>query len=160
MFSPKWLGLGCVVVIAVGRLAPAPRVTLEDQDLTGASLRDRHWAHARLGNAELVRADLTGSDLRGADLTKTCLASAVLHNANLSGADLQRADLMRADLTGANLTGADLRAAIYDRFTRWPAGFTVAGTGLRLVARRRGTPAFSRLPARSWPSAGPGLAPR
>jgi uncharacterized protein YjbI with pentapeptide repeats len=53
-------------------------------------------------------ADLRYADLRGADLTET---------------ELNQADLRGTNLAGAKLDGAKLAGAVYDRHTRWPAGF-------------------------------------
>jgi uncharacterized protein YjbI with pentapeptide repeats len=75
----------------------------------------------------LAGAALFGKDLRGA----------VLAGADLRGADLTGKDLRGANLTGAWLEGANLRGALYDRSTRWPAGFDPRAHGAILVPSTR-----------------------
>jgi hypothetical protein len=61
---------------------------------------------------------------------KATKGRAVLSDADLSHADLRGADLRGADLRGADLRGADLRDAVGDQWTRLPAGWKVADSGL------------------------------
>jgi uncharacterized protein YjbI with pentapeptide repeats len=99
-------------------------------------LKDAPLRDARLRYADLRGADLKGVDLRGADLRGALLWKADLRGANLTSALLGffesvegRYDSL-ADLTGANLWGA-----VYDRNTRWPAGFA---PGLRGAVEAEG----------------------
>lgn len=107
-------------------------------DLRGAVLYATNLTGVDIRDADLQGADLHDARLRGANLWSTCLAGADLRRANLRGVrgvslDLRRASLDRANLSGATLTGANLAnarlagtrllGAIYDRRTRWPAGF-------------------------------------
>jgi hypothetical protein len=66
--------------------------------------------------------------LEGADLYDLDLGATDLRNANIRAARLRG-----CNFSEARLTGADLRGAIFDRFTRWPAGFDPQAHGARLV---------------------------
>src|SRR5438046_586977 len=61
-------------------------------------------------------ARLSGANLAGADLC----------GADLSGAQLAGANLRAANLFGATFAGASFDDVVYDRETRWPAGFAPA----------------------------------
>jgi uncharacterized protein YjbI with pentapeptide repeats len=63
----------------------------------------------------------------GKDLNKVSLAGRDLRGRSFSGVTLTE-----VDLRGAHLTGADFRGAVYDEFTRWPAGFDPRKRGARL----------------------------
>ena len=103
--------------------------SVEADTLSGADL---HIAVLR--GAALARAVLTDANLQGAVLASADLRDAKLTSANLIGADLRHADLRGADLTDARLlVTADLTGVIYDRHTRWPAGFEPEERGARLV---------------------------
>jgi uncharacterized protein YjbI with pentapeptide repeats/uncharacterized protein YjdB len=85
------------------------------QNLSGQHLTHRDLRFADFGNAQLVASrfngsDLTGSRLRGANLT----------SGHLFGTMLQFADLTTTILSDAR----------FDRNTRWPAGFLLAGRGM------------------------------
>jgi hypothetical protein len=80
--------------------------------------------HCVLSGANLADADLRGSDL----------ATSNLSGANLCGADLGTARLESGTLLWFPGCSAGLRAALYDRDTRWPAGFDPDAHGARLDA--------------------------
>jgi hypothetical protein len=80
-------------------------------NLSGAALRDGHFAGAQLRRALLIGADLTDADLSGADLHNADLRMADLRGADLRGTNLAGTDLTDADLNGANLRGAWLTGA-------------------------------------------------
>ncbi len=73
--------------------------TLENINLTHASLNDAIFVEVSMRNAYLHGADLTGADLTGADLT---------------GADLRGVNLTNAVLRGAYLWNARLDAYVYE----------------------------------------------
>ena len=118
--------------------------SLRDADLRGSDLRVSNFA----------RSDMTGADLRGVDASRG-LRDGESYLAAFQGADLSDADLRNATLTGAfvagtiftraDLRGADFRGAvqmtdahwngaIYDRSTRFGAGFDPAHHGLVMRA--------------------------
>jgi uncharacterized protein YjbI with pentapeptide repeats len=123
------------------RGANLPNINLAGRDLSCDFLTD-----ANLNGANLSDTNLTHADLTGATLCDATLARANLHGAHLAGANLQRsilwtahleeADLQGADLQGAILDHADLHGALYDRATRWSAGFDPRAHGAVLVAMR------------------------
>lgn len=106
----------------------APLAQMQGLDLSGAKL---YWAS--LGDADLSFANLSNADLRGAQLCR-----ATCRGTNFSGANLGldniggRTNLSGADLSTANLTGATFTGALYDDFTRFPAGFDPRGAGMVL----------------------------
>jgi len=61
------------------------------------------------------------------DLQQANLQWTNLLQANLQKADLRGADLQGANLQGANLHQANLRRAIYNKYTKFPAGFEPDG---------------------------------
>ena len=65
---------------------------------------------------------LSGADLNGADLS----------DANLRGADLRYANLSVADLNGANLSGANLNGAKFNDKTKFPDGFIIPETMIKI----------------------------
>src|SRR5262249_55670812 len=108
--------------------------------------------------AVFARANLTSTDMWGGNF-----AGASFVGADLTGVKLPDADLRGADLTGATMTDAHLAGAVFDKETRWPAGFVVPGeltwagrgTGPRLSGggkkrrlERNRPPLFGRPPCR------------
>jgi uncharacterized protein YjbI with pentapeptide repeats len=87
-----------------------------------------------------------GRNFRACDLSRLDLRNLLLRDSSLVTARLDHADLTFTDLRGANLSGASLRganlrhvlidpainwqAAIADADTRWPKGFSPAGSGV------------------------------
>lgn len=69
--------------------------------------------------------NLGGADLRGADLTDRPLLRA----------NLARANLAYAKLDGALLEGTILTGALYNKRTRWPAGFDPQARGAVLLPK-------------------------
>jgi uncharacterized protein YjbI with pentapeptide repeats len=130
-----------------------PGTVLEGADVRdahwrGVRLRGVTFRQCRLGLADLRGADLTDCRFVRCDLVEACLDHACLarttwidvslYDGGLFSADLRRATLIRVDLCDcslgwARLDGADFTRcdperlepaeSIYDRFTRWPAGF-------------------------------------
>lgn len=76
-------------------------VTVDGDDLSGASL----------AGIDFAGATLTGVDLSGADLAGASFAFATLRDVDLSGASLAAADLRGAVLLSATLGGTDLSGA-------------------------------------------------
>src|SRR5437899_2728914 len=105
-------------------LAPLADADLTNADLHGADLRGADLRRCPL-MGDLHGADLSGANLAGAQLGGAKLLDARLVGATLAEAELGKADLRGADLRRANLKGADLERILYDRRTRWPAGFAV-----------------------------------
>ncbi len=93
-------------------------------NLTGVSLNAADLAGATMFFGNLTRANLNSADLNNADLSHADLTGAGLFQADLTGADMSAAVLTGANLTGAQLTRASLGGIVYDRNTKWPAGFT------------------------------------
>lgn len=116
------------------------RASLGGADLTGADLRFANLELAGIQNANLTQANLEGLDLKGVSLYGCKLRGANLRNAK-GLTDIRKADLRDADLRGAYLLGVsayytadvNLRGAKYDKRTRWPKGFDVEGSGVKLV---------------------------
>jgi uncharacterized protein YjbI with pentapeptide repeats len=116
------------------RGADLPNINLAGRDLSCDYLADANLNGANLSDTNLTHADLTGASLCDANLSR-----ANLHGAHLAGARLLRsilwaAHLEEADLQGAILGRADLHGALYDRGTRWPAGFDPRAHGAILVS--------------------------
>ncbi|WP_261565329.1 pentapeptide repeat-containing protein [Frankia gtarii] len=96
-------------------------------NLTGAVLVGANLAGARMPRANLAGARMRGANLAGTVLVRANLTEAVLVQANLTEAVLVQANLTRAVVSGANLAGAWLTqeqadAARGDDQTRLPAG--------------------------------------
>jgi uncharacterized protein YjbI with pentapeptide repeats len=100
------------------RRATARGASLAQTTLVSADLRDADLTAANLDEAVLRKARLDGAVLTHAYLVRAKMGGAVLTRASLRGANLRE-----ADLGGATLAGADLAGALYDKATRWPAGF-------------------------------------
>jgi uncharacterized protein YjbI with pentapeptide repeats len=90
-------------------------------DLSGASLFQNWFEHARFNGANLANVQMAGSRLMDADLSESNLADASLwsstftradlNHANLTNASLRGSTLSQVNLSGANLTGVDLEFA-------------------------------------------------
>jgi len=111
---------------------------LNGADLTDSDLRFTTWTNASLQGAILRNADMSGVNfvecgLEGAKMVGTKLVNARgfqrINGVNFTGADLRGADLSKATDGG---TPAIFRNAKYDKRTRWPAGFDIAGAQLVL----------------------------
>lgn len=92
--------------------------TLEEVDLSSATLRGAALAGMCCRGTNFAGANLDHADLSSADLSGACLRGASLWNADLSGADLRG-----ADLSDAILLEADFSRVRHDHHTRWPLGF-------------------------------------
>ncbi|WP_433733517.1 pentapeptide repeat-containing protein [Nocardia sp. CA-129566] len=109
-------------------------ITLTRANLVGADLHGADLSYTLLDGANLTRADLTAVELWNTNLTHATLTDARLIGATFDGTELMEADLTGADLRGAKLYGADLTNAkldsadlsgiLYNKYTRWPNGFT------------------------------------
>lgn len=131
-------------------------VNLTDADLTGADLSSALFIGCDLTGADLRRArmewpkfegcSLEKADLREVDLSRTHISRSKFVNAdlrNLRGlGSVTSGDFSGADLRGANLTkftdGAvppftTFKGALYDKWTKWPAGLNPVAAGAVLV---------------------------
>lgn len=118
---------------------------LSRASLGGADLRDADLRETDLQQAGMQGANLSGANMEGLDLKRTSLFRCNLRGANLRRATgighIDQADFSNADLRGASLleavdyagTSAKFKGALYDRQTRWPRGFNLAGSGARLA---------------------------
>lgn len=106
---------------------------LNGADLTDSDLRSTSWTNASLQSANLTNANFSGVNFLECGLERARMVGTKLVNArgfqkidgvNFAGADLRGADLSRATSDGAP---AIFRNAKYDKRTRWPAGFDIAG---------------------------------
>lgn len=117
----------------------------QEADLTSASFSSAKLEKADFRKSIVLRtgfqgADLSGANFEGVDLNNVSFQNCVMKGANLRNAlkigDVQKTDLRNADLRGASftctvyyMTGCRLSGALYDKNTRWPAGFDVAASG-------------------------------
>jgi uncharacterized protein YjbI with pentapeptide repeats len=74
-------------------------------DLQGAVLNHANLSRTKLNNSNLKKAKLNEAELCGVELHNAILREVELKNANLNGADLSEADLSGADLTNARIQG-------------------------------------------------------
>lgn len=126
--------------------ASCPRCNLFQADLSGAVLKGRNLAGARLRQADLSLAEMNRTSFAGGDLRDAnfyggvfggaSFAGANLTNASLVGAYLEGANFRGAILAGANLSGAEMDRAVGltqgqlnracgDMSTRLPRGLSV-----------------------------------
>ena len=101
----------------------------ELRDLCGEL--EAHLEEAALWLARLEKADLRGAFMRGANLQGADLREAQLNSADLRAADLRGAWLEGTKMGVKTLTEPNLHGALYDRRTRWPAGFSPQAHGAR-----------------------------
>lgn len=116
--------------------------------LDGADLRGSDLREANLKDAHFDGTNLAGANLEGQDLSVLWgLSNSSFKGANLRGlkgglhVTVTKCDFRKADVRGAWLAGpgtgyfstCDFRGAVYDKDTRWPKGFDVAGAGAVLV---------------------------
>ena len=87
-------------------------LTLAGISMAGANLRTTNWSKVDMTKISLEDANLTYATMVGTNLTDAKLMRASLPGAVLVGANLTRADLTGANLTGAVLNGANLTGAI------------------------------------------------
>ena len=106
------------------------KISVSDQELERIlqsrtkSLRGLYLRNASLHGADLSQGNLSRAFLCGADLSNGNLSHADLWDANLRDANLRG-----ADLSGTNLGAANLRGAVFDKNTKWPAGFDPIAAG-------------------------------
>jgi uncharacterized protein YjbI with pentapeptide repeats len=126
--------------------ASCPGCNLFQADMSGAELRGRNYAHARLRQADLSMSVMNGTRFTGADLrdveayagvfTGASFAGANLTNASFVGTYLQGANFSGAVLEGTNFSGAEmdratglsqgqLSRACGDQATRLPRGLSI-----------------------------------
>lgn len=102
--------------------ASCPRCNLFQADLSGATLKGRNLAGARLRQADLSLAEMNRTSFAGADLRDVNFYGGVFGGASFAGANLSQASLVGTYLQGANfrgaiLAGANLSGAEMDRAT-------------------------------------------
>lgn len=128
--------------------------SLEDCNLSGATLRN-----AQFEGVLLIRANFTGADLSGsefylvlgfdavfekASMQNVKLMGGSFKDANFVGADLTGAsflddnlggyiDLSGADFTGAKLDSVKFGSAAYSEETKFPTGFSPKQAGLMQI---------------------------
>ena len=112
------------------KLRTSQTTDLRDAEFKGAILVEADFTAANLDGAlfdpSKVRAtNLSKAKFIGASLVKANFDQANLTGADFTGAKLNGANLQGADLRNAKLDGTDLKGALYDRSTRWPAGYYV-----------------------------------
>jgi uncharacterized protein YjbI with pentapeptide repeats len=94
--------------ISRARSASCPGCNLFQADFSGAELRGRNFARARLRQADLSLAVMNRASFAGADLRDVNAYGAVLGGASFAGANLTNATYVGAYLEGANFRGANL----------------------------------------------------
>jgi uncharacterized protein YjbI with pentapeptide repeats len=144
--------VGAALAAALVLLASAPAVrattlvaggdytgfNLASESHPGEDLHDIILTSANMSRIDFQSTILVDALMNSSTLSRANLQYADLTGANLSGANLNRANLQNANLSGANLSGANLAraslvGAIYNSATIFPAGFSVATSGMVFV---------------------------
>lgn len=141
-----------------------PKVTgkYEQSRLNGANFQGAKFSDAKFEMCDLADANMQGAvfgkgtkfyrcTLNGADLQGADFAGAVVDSVNFRGADLRKAknfksvtkaNFQRADLRGADLSKMTMPMveiewddAVFDKHTKFPAGFDAAKAGAVLKSR-------------------------
>ena len=93
-------------------------ITKPGANLVGADIYGIDIRGANLEGSDIRFSNLAGSELEGAKLAHSNLVGSILYGANFRGSDLRDADLYECDIDKAIFSGC-----IWDRTTKWPAGF-------------------------------------
>jgi hypothetical protein len=135
--GPEGVGKWNKLTRARRRAVDLAGADLSGCDLTGVNLVEVSTGLARFEGSTLAEAKLLGTRaeganfdravLRGADLSQADFCKASFAGADLTGADLSGSSLQGADFTGAVLNDTTLDGALFDKNTKWPAGFTLSG---------------------------------
>ena len=88
--------------------ASCPGCNLFQANFSGAEMRGRNYARARLRQADLSLSTMNGANFSGADLRDVEAYGGVFSSASFAGADMTNASFVGAYLEGANFSGARL----------------------------------------------------
>jgi outer membrane protein OmpA-like peptidoglycan-associated protein len=140
-------------VTIVHPVAPVPRSSYANAQLSGMNFSNQNFAGTDFSNATLTQANFSGTDLTDANFSNANLSGAIFTDANLSGANLSNANLQAASLTNASLSHANLTNASLKRAVITNASFDAAiltnadmGSAIRQSVMRPVPPPVAPLP--------------
>lgn len=99
---------------------------LSGQNFDGCNMSSSNFSAGSFKNARLRGVKFNGANLTGVDFTGADLANADFLPSEYSGLT----QLHGADFMGANLSGVNWEGALFNRDTKFPAGFDVLAAGL------------------------------
>lgn len=114
-------------------------VYMKNSDFSNSTFIRTNFNHAKIHSSDFTNCDLTSADASSAKFANSNFENATcrntdFHYANLQGAKFDNADMLNANLSFTNVIGADfskaknlpktMTTAVYNRDTKFPAGYS------------------------------------